>query len=56
MTRIELLEKVNELNMRAAPGFSYWTVVVLYNHVIWQRDHLNRCTFHEVVGKLVDEP
>ena len=35
-TRLELLERVNELNMRAAPNERYWTCTVLYNTVIWR--------------------
>jgi hypothetical protein len=35
MTRLELLERVNTLNISAAPGIRYWTVTVMYNTVIW---------------------
>lgn len=37
MTRLELLERVNTLNMRAAPGVKYWTCTVMYNTVIWRQ-------------------
>lgn len=35
MTRLELLEKVNRLNINAQANERYWTVTVLYNTVIW---------------------
>lgn len=35
MSRLELLEKVNNLNMHAVPGQRFWTTTVLYNTVIW---------------------
>jgi hypothetical protein len=36
MTRLELLERVNRLNMTAERGERYWTCTVLYNTVIWR--------------------
>jgi hypothetical protein len=39
MNRLQLLERVNELNVKAvrdAKPDRYWTVVVLYNAVIWR--------------------
>lgn len=38
MTRLELLERVNELNLQAfmvGNDRRYWTCTVLYNTVIW---------------------
>lgn len=38
MTRLELLERVNELNLRSfAKGdkTKFWTCICLYNTVIW---------------------
>ena len=40
-TRLELLERVNRLNMDAHVDFKplvYWTCTVLYNTVIWKHD------------------
>lgn len=56
MTRLELLEKVNELNLRAQSGDRYWAVTVMYNVVIW-RGGLDRnaepyAVMHEVVGSV----
>ena len=40
-TRLELLERVNRLNMDAhidCKPLVYWTCTVLYNTVIWKHD------------------
>ena len=36
LTRLELLEHVNQLNTLAEPGERYWTVTVLYNTVVYK--------------------
>lgn len=50
LTRLALLEHVNELNKRAAlnnTGKTYWTVTVLYNTVVWERDQDGVSAMHE---------
>lgn len=57
----KLYERVNDLNMRAAvnnTGKTYWTAIVMYNRVIYERDQDGVVAIHEVVGeaKVEDEP
>lgn len=49
MTRLELLERVNELNTRSPNGTRYWTVTVLYNTVIWSQFAFHEPKMHEVI-------
>jgi len=44
----KLLRHVNELNTDAEPGVTFWSVVLLYNTVVWRRDAKNNCTLHEI--------
>lgn len=51
-TRLDLLEAVNALNMRAAvnnTGKTYWTVTVLYNTVVYERDQDGVVAMHETL-------
>lgn len=51
-TRLQLLEAVNALNMRAAvnnTGKTYWTVTVLYNTVVYERDQDGVVAMHETL-------
>lgn len=55
----KLYERVNDMNMRAAvnnTGKTYWTVIVLYNRVIYERDQDGVVAIHEVVGEAKEEP
>lgn len=36
MTRLELLERVNRLNMNQNSYDTFWTCTVMYNTVIWR--------------------
>lgn len=50
MNRLQLLEHVNGLNLRAAvnnTGKTYWTVTVLYNTVVYERDQDGEVAIHE---------
>lgn len=50
----KLYERVNDLNTKAAvnnTGKTYWTVIVLYNRVIYERDQDGVVAIHEVVGE-----
>lgn len=52
-TRLDLLEAVNALNTRAAvnnTGKTYWTVTVLYNTVVYERDQDGVVAPHEVLA------
>lgn len=50
MTRLELLERVNEFNMHAEAGERFWTCTVLYNTVIWhQPTDGGESVMHEVI-------
>lgn len=51
VTRLELLEEVNNLNMRERePGIRYWTCTVLYNTVIWRGSSAGEdATMHRVI-------
>lgn len=52
-TRLDLLEAVNALNTRAATnntGKTYWTVTVLYNTVVYERDQDGEVAIHEVLS------
>lgn len=52
MTRLELLERVNELNIRAADykvPARYWTVTVLYNTVIFKQEYGKDAEYLEVI-------
>ena len=52
MNRLQLLEHVNGLNMRAAinnTGKTYWTVTVLYNTVVYERDQDGVVAMHETI-------
>lgn len=51
-TRLKLLEAVNALNTRAAvnnTGKTYWTVTVLYNTVVYERDQDGVVAIHETL-------
>jgi hypothetical protein len=50
MTRLELLERVNTLNMHAQAGERYWTCTVLYNTVIWCQHPEQDAVMHEVIN------
>jgi hypothetical protein len=57
MTRLELLERVNELNLQATREDRrdrYWTVPVLYNDVIYcaPKGDASVCKIVEVVGSV----
>lgn len=47
-TRLELLERVNELNMRS-DAHRYWTCTVLYNTVIWKQFAFHPAQIHETI-------
>lgn len=49
MTRLDLLERVNQLNVQSDPGVTYWTVTVMYNTVIYRRGKTGRVTMREVI-------
>lgn len=54
MTREQLLEYVNELNVKAVrekKREKYWTVTVLYNTVIYREDADGNVAVFEVVGQ-----
>jgi hypothetical protein len=46
-----IYEMVNDLNVKAIDGERYWTVVVLYNHVIYKRHDNGTVEIFDVVGK-----
>jgi len=54
-TRLELLEKVNRLNIeahlddKAFSHYTFWTVTVLYNTVIYKCDSNGNVEMHEVI-------
>jgi len=50
MTRLELLERVNSLNITAKTNERYWTVTLLYNTVIYQARGLEVKIFEVVEG------
>lgn len=50
MTRLELLERVNELNVDAVrqnADTKYWTVKVLYNDVVYKCER-GKTSIHEI--------
>lgn len=50
MTRLELLEKVNTLNIQASQGERYWTVTLMYNTVIYKETLHGDALIFEIIG------